>query len=219
MYKRLCFKQCLLLNAITTSNYSHIHAKKGGKKRKQIIQIGKHSDSCSRTCLICSCQQVLFLRKNRLWWQAQPQAVLGELPFKPFFVCRMWQEVHLPWIARSNPLFLPVLVFFNSKSNLMTMCSWVYVSFPYPFMQRSGVNLGNQVTNKFPKNTLVIIRVLPFRKQLPAGQKSINQSNSQHFQLYSCLPTFCFPGGMELQNSLSVKIVAVDMAHFLVVFG
>ena len=32
MHKRLYFKQCLLLNAITTSYYSHIHAKKGEKK-------------------------------------------------------------------------------------------------------------------------------------------------------------------------------------------
>ena len=90
--------------------------KKGIKKQSrklQIIQIANCCSSRSLTCFRCSCQQVLFLQKNSFRWHAQPQAVRGEFPFKPLSFFRIWQEVHLPWIARSRPLFAPLAVFFT----------------------------------------------------------------------------------------------------------
>ncbi len=67
----------------------------------------------SHTWLRCSCQQVVFLQKKSFRWQAQPQAVLSEFPLSPLSFLRIWQEVHLPWIARSTPLFGPLKVFFT----------------------------------------------------------------------------------------------------------
>ncbi len=62
--------------------------------------------------------------------------------------------------------------FFHTKSNLKAVLSWFCpFVFSCPCISRSGINLRNEVSNKFPKNTLVIILVPPFRNQFAGGQK------------------------------------------------